>query len=300
MKRERVPEDFDTAPAFTRQEHVMRIGGAWRKAVGCFIEAGSLLIEAKKELDHGEFEAMIRDELPFSPSTARKLMSIAMHPVLGNRAHVNDLPASWGTLYELSRMKKEQLERAIEHDLVNSKMERKDAEALLGRPVSVAATNEVRTEVRCAFCKEIESTPAGHQWHDASEDQPASMDLVDDLAAQIKKFLAYPMLRIPFRNRRGAQSFKRAPFPDKITLRDKIDRIIEARDSLHPAITDELSGALRELASTANELADRLEAEITAPPGDDEKVSADSAQPEVVQRGKPKPRSKQAGRALAL
>jgi hypothetical protein len=267
MKRDRVPEeDFDSAPASTRQDHAMLIGGAWRKAVECFIEAGSLLIEAKRELDHGEFEAMIRDELPFSPSTARKLMIIAAHPVLANRAHANALPASWGTLYELSKLNQEDLKRAIEDGVVNSKMERKEAVALLGRPVSLAAGHELHTEasdelhpkVRCAFCKEIENTPAGHQWRDASEDQPASLEIVEDLAAQINKLLAYPKQRISFRNKQGAQSFKRAPLHEPITLRQKIDRIIETRDSLHPGITDDLAGALRELAHTANDLADRL------------------------------------------
>jgi hypothetical protein len=294
------PEHFDTAPASTRHEHATRISGVWRKAVECIIEAGSLLIEAKEELDHGEFEAMIRDELPFTESTARRLMSIASHPVLANRAHVNVLPPSWGTLYELSKMKQEDLERAIEDGVVNSKMERKDTVALLGRPVSIAASNEVagdevHTEARCAFCKEIENTPAGHQWCDATEDQPASLEIVEGLAAQIKKFLGYPETRVLVRTRFGGQRLKQAPLSEKITLRHKIDRLIEARESMHPSISDELSGALRKLATTATDLAARLEALIATVPADDEKLSSDSAQPEAVERVKKKPPSKRPG-----
>jgi hypothetical protein len=278
------PEEFNSALPPTRQEHALRIAGTWRKAVECYLEAGSLLIEAKKELDHGEFEAMVRDELPFSASTARKLMSIAAHPVIVNRAHVNDLPASWGTLYELSKLTKEHLESAIEHGLVTSKMERKDAVALLGRPVSIAASNEVaseevHTEVQCAFCKEIKNTPVGHQWCDASEDQPASLEIVEDLSAQITKFLSYPKMWNA----------------DKITLRHKIDRIIEARDGIHPHISEELCGALRELGTTANELAAKLEAPIATVPADDEKLSSDSAQPDAVERVKKKPPPKKPG-----
>lgn len=73
----------------------------------------------------------------------------------------------------------------------------------------------------------------------------------------------YPM-RILFTNKRGAQNF-RSPISHKVTLRDEIDRIIVSRESLHPAITGELSGALRELASTANELADSLNGPTKAP-----------------------------------
>ena len=266
------PEDFDTAPASSRQEYAMRIGGAWRNAVECYIEAGSWLVEAKKELEHGEFEAMIREELPFTESTARRLMNIALHPVLANRAHVNDLPASWGTLYELSKMKQEDLERAIEDGVVHPKMERKDTVALLGRPASIAASNEVagdevHIEARCPFYKEIKNKPAGHQWGDASEDQPATLEIVEGLAEEINKFLAYPKMWNA----------------DKITLRHKIDRIIEAREGLHPHISDELCGALRELATTATKLAARLEAPIATSPGDDATLSTDSEQPEAVE-----------------
>ncbi|WP_202801491.1 hypothetical protein, partial [Bradyrhizobium genomosp. III] len=133
------------------------------------------MIDAKGVLNHGEFEIMVRNELPFSESTARRLMSIASHPTLANRAHVNDLPASWGTLYELSKLKPEDLERALEHGVINSKMERKDAVALLGAPPA-SAVSDHRTEMKCAFCREIESKLPGHQWteNDSAEDQLAS------------------------------------------------------------------------------------------------------------------------------
>ena len=60
-----------------------------------------------------------------------------------------------------------------------------------------------------------------------------------------------------FRPKRGASQ--------KVTLRHKINRIIKLRANLVPEITGELCRALRELASTANELADRLEAPTELP-----------------------------------
>src|SRR5262245_20790937 len=85
------------------------IAAAWRKGVEAFIETGRLLIEAKDALDHGQFEAMVRLKLPFDPSVARKLMAVARHPVLSNRAHAHVLPPSWTTLYELTKLPDETL-----------------------------------------------------------------------------------------------------------------------------------------------------------------------------------------------
>lgn len=265
MPDQLTPADSHLVPASTRQEHVFRIAEAWRCAVESIIETGSRLIEAKGALKHGEFEIMVRNELPFSESTARKLMRIASHPIIGNRAHVNDFPASWGTLYELSKLTPEDLEHAIEHGVVNSKMERKDAIALTGRQTTPPPSEDVRMEVKCAFCREIETKLPGHQWteNDSPEDQPASTDIVDGLAAQIRKFLAYPKTFTLRATKRGARSMK-APSSEKITLRDKIERVIDRRQRLVPDIVDELRRALRELSATANALGERLEAPITA------------------------------------
>jgi hypothetical protein len=63
-----------------------------------------VLIEMKEgpdKLPHGEFEATVKKHM--SPQTARKLMLIAKHPVISDRAHARDLPPSWYTLYLLTQ-----------------------------------------------------------------------------------------------------------------------------------------------------------------------------------------------------
>ncbi len=55
------------------------------------------------------------------------LMDIAEHPALSNRAHVHVLPASWGTLYELTKLPPETLEAKIEEGAITPKTERKAA-----------------------------------------------------------------------------------------------------------------------------------------------------------------------------
>jgi phage N-6-adenine-methyltransferase len=92
--------------------------------IGC--EIGRTLIEAKKKLNHGEFEAMIEEDLPFSPPTARRLMSIAKHPILSNRARGHDLPQSWRTQYELTKLPEPVIEEKIESGELNPNTTRKE------------------------------------------------------------------------------------------------------------------------------------------------------------------------------
>src|SRR5262249_37666569 len=70
-----------------------KIFSVWQRTVESYIEVGQLLIEARQNLAHGDYEATIRTDLPFSAATARKLVAIADHEVLSNRSHGNGLPS---------------------------------------------------------------------------------------------------------------------------------------------------------------------------------------------------------------
>jgi hypothetical protein len=118
----------------TRQEHAKFIGGCLQKGVEGFIEAGEGFLQAKHELPHGEYEAMVRDDLRMDPSTARRFAAIASHPVISNRAHGHALPPSWRTLYELTKLPQTLLLTKIGEGAVHPGMERKDARALLPAP----------------------------------------------------------------------------------------------------------------------------------------------------------------------
>lgn len=102
-------------------------------AVENIVAAGRELVAAKADLEHGQFETMVRDELGIDPRTARRFMSVAEHPVIANRTHVSDFPPSWGTLYELSRLEPSQLEAAIAAGDVTPSLERKAAQQLVAR-----------------------------------------------------------------------------------------------------------------------------------------------------------------------
>jgi hypothetical protein len=120
--------------ARTRQEHVRLIAAAWQKGVESIIESGECLCRAKAELPHGSYEAMIQSELPFGPTTARRLVIIASNNILSNRAHVHALPPSWGTLYELTKLPQTLLLEKIEDGTITPDLERRDVRALLPPP----------------------------------------------------------------------------------------------------------------------------------------------------------------------
>jgi hypothetical protein len=94
-----------------------KICAAWQDSVRSIIKCGELLISAKDDLKgkHGEFGRMIENELPFLSSTAQRLMAIARDRRLTNPAHMQLLPPSWDTLYELTKLDDEKFAELCEH-----------------------------------------------------------------------------------------------------------------------------------------------------------------------------------------
>jgi hypothetical protein len=114
-----------TPNTHTAEFFVEKITAGWQKAVESIIQTGKLLLQAKAELPHGEFGKMIEPgKLPFTPSTAQRLMAIARHPVLSNPAHVQHLPPSWGTLYKLTQFSEEMLNKKLADGTINAGLER--------------------------------------------------------------------------------------------------------------------------------------------------------------------------------
>jgi hypothetical protein len=96
---------------------------SWERQVGAVVATGRYLIRAHDDLIdvHGAWASMVRNDLPFSRSTATKLMAIARHPVLSSGSHVNRLPAYYGHLYELSLFDSATLKQLISTGAVNAR-----------------------------------------------------------------------------------------------------------------------------------------------------------------------------------
>lgn len=107
-----------------------RINACWRASVEGILEVGRLLTAAKADLPHGEFEPMIAAHLPFTPRTAQMLMAIATDPRLANPKHVSLLPASWGTMYELTKLDDATFDAKIGDGSIRPDIERSEVAAL--------------------------------------------------------------------------------------------------------------------------------------------------------------------------
>jgi hypothetical protein len=123
-----------------------RITAAWQKGVASIVETGKLLVEAKAQVDHGEWTRLIENELPFDRTTALRLMTIAQHPIVSNDAHGQHLPTSWRTLYELTKMDQKLLSEKLESGEINAKTERKSVVAMRPRPKPTQRKKQ-RTEI---------------------------------------------------------------------------------------------------------------------------------------------------------
>lgn len=121
------------------KRYCLQIREAWQKSVGGIIDTGRLLNEAKKEVGHGSwlwmFSGTNSDRVPFVPRTAQVIMAVAAHPLLSNTSHGSYLPASYRTLYDLSRIPDDILTKALADGRIRPETQRKDIKALLPRSI---------------------------------------------------------------------------------------------------------------------------------------------------------------------
>ncbi|MBF0214857.1 MAG: DUF3102 domain-containing protein [Magnetococcales bacterium] len=92
---------------------------SWRESMEGIMETGRRLIEAKKTLPHGEFDAMIESQLPFSRVTALRLRRIAESDRFSNVSPVKHLPTSYSVLYEMLALPQEDFDRLLDSGAIN-------------------------------------------------------------------------------------------------------------------------------------------------------------------------------------
>jgi hypothetical protein len=119
------------------QQYATRINRAMSSAVNGILDMGRAFHEAKGKLHHGGWLRMFADHAEpiaepvwCSKGTAERLMKIATHSVLSNAAHVPNLPPTWGTLYELTKVARPRLLEAIKRGEIHPDMQRRDVSKL--------------------------------------------------------------------------------------------------------------------------------------------------------------------------
>ena len=121
-----------------------RFRNALKKSVEGIIEAGRVLIEAKSELEHGQFADWVINDLRFGSRKegsreadlrkAEMLMFLARNEVISKSCHWHDFPPSLRTLWELTQIRpKQRLLELIAKGEINSGMTREEAVSLRHR-----------------------------------------------------------------------------------------------------------------------------------------------------------------------
>lgn len=118
----------------TAPQWASAISEAWNKTLNSVFETGDALIGAKDALKHGEWIKMVEGQLPFGMRTAQQLMAVAWDERLRNANHGSHLPSSWKTLYALTRLDNETIEKGFENGAIHPKLERKDIKFLPNLP----------------------------------------------------------------------------------------------------------------------------------------------------------------------
>lgn len=100
-----------------REEFVHEIATLWRSAQEKFLLIGRYLVQARQRLPHGEFQAMVENELPFGYQVAYQLRMVA-EAVDSGRLPGAKLPPSYATVYQLATLTTEQLRLADQRNLI--------------------------------------------------------------------------------------------------------------------------------------------------------------------------------------
>jgi len=169
--------------------YVTQITAAWKQAVGSIIRTGELLIEAKAEVEHGDWLELVQ-VLPFGERTAQRLMEIARNRILSDPTHGSDLPPSWRTLYELTKLDDQVLLAKIEDSTIHADMERKEVAALLGPGRQRKRNNKPSPgETYAAMAHEIEDQKAHIAELEAARESGVYIDADDDEATLASKIV---------------------------------------------------------------------------------------------------------------
>ena len=105
------------------QSFVDRISESWRESVKKILETSQILVESENQLNEIEFMDMV-SQLPMSQSTISKLLMIGKNNYLPQQTKY--LPPHWTTIYEISTLDNNQIDKGIEEGFINPSSIKKD------------------------------------------------------------------------------------------------------------------------------------------------------------------------------
>jgi hypothetical protein len=108
-----------------REDFAREINTLWQRAQATFLTIGRYLNLAKERLPHGEFNAMIDRDLPFSPRTAFQIRAATV-AIESGRLPSDGLPQNYTTIYYLSTLPDAALEQAKQSGLLRPDLRRSE------------------------------------------------------------------------------------------------------------------------------------------------------------------------------
>lgn len=115
--------------AWSPEQSAAYIVDAWQQAVASIVETGRRLVEVRDRTGYGGWDDVIA-LLPFTDRACQMLMKVARHPTIANPKHASHFPASWYTLYQLSRVV--DLDERLARGEITPATERSDVQRWLG------------------------------------------------------------------------------------------------------------------------------------------------------------------------
>jgi hypothetical protein len=114
----------------TVDEAIKEISVSWRKTTQAIIETAKVLKKYQLESNWSEIQEKLDAENIIKVSVQKFLLGIGNNPVLMNEQNYEKLPPHYNTLYHLSTIKSEKLEKLINKSEVNVSTDLADAREL--------------------------------------------------------------------------------------------------------------------------------------------------------------------------
>jgi hypothetical protein len=112
-------------PYETRQEYAEEITRLWQDAQRTFLTIGRYLVAAAAKLQHGEYQGLVDNDLPFGYQVSYQLRKVA-EAIDGGRLPGERLPPSYATVYQLVTLSEEHLKLADERKLIRPDVKREE------------------------------------------------------------------------------------------------------------------------------------------------------------------------------
>jgi hypothetical protein len=163
-----------------------RIIHAYKKSLDSVLEVGHLLKRAKEDLPHGEFQRMIKRDLPFKERMARMYMEVARNPRFSKRQHAAVLPRSVDTLALIGTLSDAEFSRRLEAGEIHPEMTRKDASAMAkGQQTAMFDDPKMLLSgLGRGLERDIEQDQFAPDWQKLGE---ASGAIIEEIAASLSK-----------------------------------------------------------------------------------------------------------------